>query len=117
MSNTVLRTKLQHLRSKVKFKKLIKEQDKVIIIAGRMCPVCSSMYPIYEHLDEMYDDIEIRDWDYDLKSADIIRGLPETEDFWSLPFVLYYRGGGIVHAHAGKKTSKEIKKIIEDYMQ
>ena len=110
----VLRTKLQHLRSKAKFKKLIKEYEKVIIVAGRMCPICSSMYPIFEHLDEIHDDIEIRDWDYDLKSADMIREMPETEDFWTLPFVLYFRNGEIVEAHAGKKSSSDIKKIIQD---
>ncbi|MBD3350390.1 MAG: thioredoxin [Candidatus Lokiarchaeota archaeon] len=109
----VLQTKLQHLRSKAKFKKLIKNHEKVIIIAGRMCPVCSSMYPIFERLDEIHADIEIWDWDYDLQSADVIRDLPECEDFWSLPFVIYFKNGKVAEATAGKQTANEIKKIIK----
>ena len=101
----VLYTNLEHLRSKIKFEKLIKEKKKVIIIAGRnVCSNCRSMFPIFEKISLIRKDIEIRDWDYDLNSADVIRDLPECRNFESLPFVVYFKNGQVVEATSGKQT-------------
>ena len=115
----VLQTNLKHLRSKIKLRKLLKENKDVIIIAGRdICSNCNVVINIFENIDHITKILDnskklnIFDWDYDLESADIIRDLPECEFFESLPFVIYFKNGKVINATSGRQTYKQIKEII-----
>lgn len=115
MSNPTLRTNLNHIQSKAELEKLIKENEKVIVVCGRMGPMCVPVYGIMEELEKTHSDIKFNDFLFDHPEASVIRNLPETKNFRGLPFTIYYKNGKVVKATSSIQKPKDVKNIIKEH--
>ena len=109
-----LRTNLKHLTSKKEVKEIISSKEKVVVVCGRMGPMCVPVYGVMEALREKHEDVEFRDMLFDEPDAAIIRDLPECSRFRGLPFTIYYRNGKVVKATSSIQNAKQVKSIIKD---
>ena len=112
----MLRTNLDHIQSKDELEDLIKTKEKVIVVCGRMGPMCVPVYGIMEELREKNKDINFKDMEFDHPDAAAIRNLPECQNFMGLPFTVYYRDGKVVKATSSIQSAKDVKKILKDYL-
>jgi len=110
----MLKTNLEHIETEEQLKKLIENNEKAVVCCGRMGPMCIPVYDIFEVLHEKYPDIQFRDMDFDIPVANIIKGLPECQKFWGLPFTIYYRNGKVVKATSSIQSAKQVKSVIKD---
>jgi len=110
----MLKTNLEHIETEEQLKNLIENNEKAVVCCGRMGPMCIPVYDIFEVLQEKYPDIQFRDMDFDIPVANMIKGLPECQKFWGLPFTIYYRNGKVVKATSSIQSAKQIKSVIKD---
>ena len=116
MRYPTLQTNLDHIESREQYEKILKENEKVVIVCGRMGPMCIPVYGIMEELREKYPDIKFYDMLFDLPDAEVIRNHPATRGFRGLPFTMYYRNGKVVKATSSIQEPKDVKKIIKEYL-
>ena len=110
----MLSTNLKHVETEQELKEVLENNDKVAICCGRMGPMCVPVYDIFEILREEYTDIQFLDMDFDIPVAELVKGLPECQGFWGLPFTVYYRNEKVVKATSSIQSAKEIKSVIKD---
>jgi len=110
----VLQTNLEHIENEEQLKELFKNNEQVAVCCGRMGPMCIPVYDIFEILREEYTDIKFVDMDFDIPVAVIIKGLPECQKFYGLPFTIYYSNGKVVKATSSIQSAKDVKSAIED---
>ena len=109
-----LGTNLNHIESKADLEKMIQENEKVVVVCGRMGPMCVPVYGIMEELEKTHKDIKFNDFLFDHPEAAVIRNLPETQNFRGLPFTIYYRNGKVVKATSSIQRPKNVKDIIKE---
>ena len=114
MSIMNLGTNLNHIESKAQLEELIAENEKVVVVCGRMGPMCVPVYGIMEELEKKHEDIKFNDFLFDDPEAAVIRSLPEAQNFRGLPFTIYYRNGKVVKATSSIQTPKQVKEIITE---
>jgi len=117
MSIPTLQTNLHHIQSQAELEKLISENEKVVVVCGRMGPMCVPVYGIMEALESKYSDIKFNDFLFDHPEADVIKNLPEARNFRGLPFTIYYRNGKVVKATSSIQDAKAVKNIIKDKLE
>ncbi len=61
----MLYTNLKHLESAADHKKAISENENVMVICGRMGPMCIPVYGIAEELEEEYKHVKFYDMEFD----------------------------------------------------
>ena len=112
----MLYTNLNHIESRDEFKNVIENNENVMICCGRMGPMCLPVYDVMENLEkeEDYKHITFRDMAFDSRDADVIRELPETKGFMSLPFTVYFQNGKLVHATSSIQSKEEITSILDE---
>jgi thioredoxin 1 len=113
MSYPTLQTDLHHIQSKSELEKIIQENEKVVVVCGRMGPMCVPVYGIMKALEPKHPDIKFNDFLFDNPEADVIRSLPEAQNFRGLPFTIYYRNGKVVKATSSIQEAKDVKDIIK----
>ena len=111
-----LNTNLHHIESKAELEKMIQENEKVVVVCGRMGPMCVPVYGIMEELELKHSDIKFNDMLFDHPEAAVIRSLPECRQFRGLPFTVYYRNGKVVKATSSIQDAKAVKSIIKEYL-
>lgn len=109
-----LGTNLKHIESKSELKEIIDGNEKVVVVCGRMGPMCVPVYGIMEELEKSYSDIKFNDFLFDHPEASIIRDLPEARNFRGLPFTIYYRNGKVVKATSSIQSPRQVKSIINE---
>lgn len=109
-----LGTNLNHIESKSQLKELIDSTEKVVVVCGRMGPMCVPVYGIMEELEKKHSEIKFNDFLFDHPEASIIRDLPETRNFRGLPYTIYYRNGKVVKATSSIQSPKQVKSIINE---
>jgi len=110
----MLHTNLKHVLSADEHKRLISENENVMICCGRMGPMCIPVYAAMSNLQNEYDQIIFADMEFDIPDAAVIREDPACHGFMGLPFVVYYRHGKLVHATGGIQSEDQIRAILED---
>jgi thioredoxin 1 len=110
----MLQTNLTHIESEEQLKDLIDNNEKAVVVCGRMGPMCTPVYDIMEVLQAKHSDVQFRDMDFDIPAASAIRNLPECLGFMGLPFTIYYRNGKVVKATTSIQTAQQIKSILDD---
>ncbi|OLS26356.1 MAG: hypothetical protein HeimC3_09060 [Candidatus Heimdallarchaeota archaeon LC_3] len=113
-NQTTLNTNLEHLTSKEEVKELINNNEKAVIVCGRMGPMCIPVYGIMDSLREKNQDIQFRDMLFDHPDSEIIRNLPECQTFRGLPYTVYFKNGKVVKATSSIKNAKQVKEIIKE---
>jgi thioredoxin 1 len=109
----MLYTNLKHLESAANLKKAISENENVMVICGRMGPMCIPVYGIAEELEDEYKHVKFYDMEFDNPEAHIIRSLPEVRGFMGIPFTIYYRNGQVVKATSSIQTMEQITVILD----
>lgn len=108
----MLYTNLKHLESITDYNKAISENENVMIICGRMGPMCIPVYGIAEELEDDYKHVKFFDMEFDNPISDVIRILPEVRGFMGIPFTIYYKNGKVVKATSSIQTKDQVKLIL-----
>ena len=109
----MLYTNLKHLESAADHRKAITENENVMVICGRMGPMCIPVYEIAEELEEEYRHVKFYDMEFDNPEAHVIRSLPEVRGFMGIPFTIYYKDGKVVRATSSIQTREQVKDILD----
>ena len=108
----MLYTNLKHLETAIDHKKAISENENVMVICGRMGPMCIPVYGIAEELEDEYKHVKFYDMEFDNPESSVIRNLPEVRGFMGIPFTIYYRNGNVVKATSSIQTKDQVKSIL-----
>jgi thioredoxin 1 len=108
----MLYTNLKHLESISDYNKAISENENVMIVCGRMGPMCIPVYGIAEELETEYRHLKFFDMEFDNPISDVIRSLPEVRGFMGIPFTIYYKNGKVVKATSSIQNKDQIKTIL-----
>jgi thioredoxin 1 len=109
----MLYTNLKHLESAADHQKAISENENVMVICGRMGPMCIPVYGIAEELEKEFANVKFYDMEFDNPESHVIRNLPETRGFMGIPFTIYYKNGKVVKATSSIQTRDQVKSILE----
>jgi thioredoxin 1 len=109
----MLYTNLKHLESAADLKKAISENENVMVICGRMGPMCIPVYGIAEELEDEYRHVQFYDMEFDNPESYIIRSLPEVRGFMGIPFTIYYKNGKVVKATSSIQTRDQVMTILD----
>ena len=109
----MLYTNLNHIESAKEYALIISENENVMIICGRMDPLCIPVYRIGAELENEYSHVKIYDMEYDHPESYFFHDLPEVHDLMEIPFTVYYKNGEVVKATAGIQTKLQVEAILE----
>ena len=108
----MLYTNLKHLESIADYNKAISENENVMVVCGRMGPMCIPVYGIAEELEDEYKHVKFYDMEFDNPISAVIRTLPEVRGFMGIPFTVYYKNGNVVKATSSIQTKDQVKTIL-----
>ena len=108
----MLYTNLKHLESAADHKKAISENENVMVIYGRMGPMCIPVYGIAEELEGEYRHVKFYDMEFDNPESSVIRSIPEVRGFMGIPFTIYYKNGRVVKATSIIQSKDQVKTIL-----
>lgn len=108
----MLYTNLNHIESAEQHAEIIKNNENVMVICGRMGPMCIPVYGIAEELEKEYPHVKFYDMEFDIPDAHVIRNLPEVRGFMGIPFTIYYKNGEVVKATSSIQTKDQITSIL-----
>ena len=109
----MLYTNLNHIESAAQHTKIISENENVMVICGRMGPMCIPVYGIAEELEEDYPHVKFYDMEFDNPESYVIRQLPEVRGFMGIPFTIYYRNGKVVKATSSIQSRAQVTAILD----
>jgi len=109
----MLYTNLKHIESAADHNKIISENENVMVICGRMGPMCIPVYGIAEELEEEYPHVKFHDLEFDNPESYVIRQLPEVRGFMGIPFTIYYKNGKVARATSSIQTKEQVKAILD----
>ena len=109
----MLYTNLHHINSAKEYEEVLKENENVMIICGRMGPMCIPVYGIAEELEREYTHVKFCDFEFDTPAADVIRDLPEVCGFMGIPFTIYYKNGKVVKATSSIQSMGQVRAILD----
>lgn len=109
----MLYTNLKHIESAAEHAKIIGENENVMVICGRMGPMCIPVYGIAEELEEKYPHVKFCDMEFDNPESYVIRHLPEVRGFMGIPFTIYYKNGKVVKATSSIQTKAQVTAILD----
>jgi thioredoxin 1 len=108
----MLYTNLKHLESAADHQRAISENENVMVICGRMGPMCIPVYGIAEELENEFTNVKFYDMEFDNPESHVIRNLPEVKGFMGIPFTIYYKNGKVVKATSSIQTRDQVKTIL-----
>ena len=109
----MLYTNLKHIETAADHAKVINENENVMVICGRMGPMCIPVYGIAEELEDEYKHVKFFDLEFDNPESHVIRNLPEVKGFMGIPFSIYYKNGKVAKATSGIQTRAQVKTILD----
>jgi thioredoxin 1 len=111
----MLHTNLNHIESDEDYRKVITENENVMICCGRMGPMCIPVYSTMVELRDDYPHVAFYDMEFDIPAAAQIKQLPECQGFMGLPFTVYYKHGKVVKATSSIQTPTQITDILNHH--
>jgi thioredoxin 1 len=109
----MLRTKLAHLDDPNEMKKVLQENENVMVCCGRMGPMCIPVYVGMEQLQPLCPHVKLYDQDFDGPAAGYIRRLPECARFMGLPFTIYFKNGKVAAATTSIQSKKQVADLLD----
>ena len=109
----MLYTNLKHIESAAEHAKIISENENVMVVCGRMGPMCIPVYGIAEEFEKDYSHVKFCDMEFDNPESHVIRSLPEVRGFMGIPFTVYYKNGKVVKATSSIQTRYQVKVILD----
>ncbi|MEA4917225.1 thioredoxin family protein [Proteiniphilum sp.] len=108
----MLYTNLNHIETAADHARIIEENENVMVICGRMGPMCIPVYEIAEELEDEYPHVKFFDMEFDNPESHVIRRLPEVRGFMGIPFTIYYKNGKVVKATSSIQTREQVTSIL-----
>jgi thioredoxin 1 len=108
----MLYTNLRHIETAADHAKIISENENVMVVCGRMGPMCIPVYGIAEELEDEYKHVTFCDMEFDNPESHVIRNLPEVKGFMGIPFTIYYKNGKVVKATSSIQTKAQVTTIL-----
>lgn len=108
----MLYTNLNHIETAEDHARIIGENENVMVICGRMGPMCIPVYEIAEELEDEYPHVKFFDMEFDNPESHVIRRLPEVRGFMGIPFTIYYKNGKVVKATSSIQTREQVTSIL-----
>lgn len=108
----MLYTNLKHIESAADHKRAISDNENVMIICGRMGPMCIPVYGIAEELEKEYSSVKFFDMEFDNPESYVIRSIPEVRGFMGIPFTIYYKHGKVVKATSSIQSKEQVTSIL-----
>jgi len=109
----MLYTNLKHIESADEHAKILSENENVMVICGRMGPMCIPVYGIAEEIEDEYKNVKFCDMEFDNPESNVIRQLPEVRGFMGIPFTIYYKNGKVVKATSSIQTKAQVTAILD----
>jgi len=109
----MLYTNLKHIENAAEHAKTISENENVVVVCGRMGPMCVPVYRIAEELEKEYAHVKFFDMEFDNPESQVIRTLPEVRGFTGIPFTIYYKNGQVVQATTSIQSKTQITAILD----
>jgi len=109
----MLYTNLKHIETAADHAKVISENENVMVICGRMGPMCIPVYGIAEEIEEEYKHVKFFDMEFDNPQSHVIRNIPEVKGFMGIPFTIYYKNGKVVKATSSIQTRAQVTAILD----
>lgn len=111
----MLQTGLQEIETAAELKKLISENENVMVCCGRMGPMCIPVYDVMEELEDECTNVKFAVMAFDNPEAAIIRNAPECRGFMGLPFTMYYKNGEVAHATSSIQNMQQVTGILDTH--
>ena len=111
----MLYTNLKHIESAEDHAKVLSENENVMVICGRMGPMCIPVYGIAEEIEDEYKHVKFCDMEFDNPQSAVIRNLPEVRGFMGIPFTIYYKNGKVVKATSSIQSKQQVTTILNEY--
>jgi thioredoxin 1 len=109
----MLYTNLKHIETADDHSRIINQNENVMVICGRMGPMCIPVYGIAEELQDEYKHVKFYDMEFDSPHSHVILDLPEVKNFMGIPFTIYYKKGKAVRATSSIQTREQITAILD----
>ncbi len=109
----MLYTNLKHIETAEDHAKVINQNENVMVICGRMGPMCIPVYGIAEDIEDEYKHVKFCDMEFDNPESYVIRNLPEVKGFTGIPFTIYYKNGKVVKATSSIQTKQQVTTILD----
>ena len=109
----MLYTNLKHIEKAVEHAQIISKHEHVVIVCGRMGPMCVPVYRAAEELEREYHHVKFFDMELDNPESAVIRTLPEVQGFTGVPFTIYYKNGQVVRVTTGIQSKEQITAILD----
>lgn len=109
----MLYTNLNHIETAADYAHIIEENENVMVICGRMGPMCIPVYEIAEELEDEYPHVKFYDMEFDNPESHVIRRLPEVRGFMGIPFTIYYKNGEVVKATSSIQSREQVTSILD----
>lgn len=109
----MLYTNLKHIENAEELSRVPGNNENVTMICGRMDLACVPVYRIAEELEEIYPHVHFCDVEVDNPKTAALLTMPEVLKLKSIPFVLYYKFGQVVHATSGPQSREQIISILD----
>ena len=110
---TMLYTNLKHIETAADHARITNENENVMVICGRMEPMCIPVYSIAEILESKYKHVKFFDIEFDNPESHVIRNLPDIQGLMGIPFTIYYKNSKIVKATTSVQTMEQVKAILD----
>ncbi len=110
----MLYTNLEHIETSGDFERIIRENENVVVICGRMGPLCVPVYRVMEELGNEYSHVKFFDMEYDNPEFYFFHELPEVQGLEEIPFTVFYRNNEAVKAVAGIQSKALLKEIMTE---
>jgi thioredoxin 1 len=112
----MLETNIKEIETSDELKKIVSENENVMVCCGRMGPMCIPVYDAMEELEEERDNIKFFSMAFDSPEAAPIRNAPECSTFMGLPFTVYYKNGKVVKATSSIQSMDQITENLDSYL-
>ena len=110
----MLYTNLKHIESAAEHEQIVRENEDVVVVCGRMDSMCIPVYRIAEELESRYDQVKFFDMEFDNPESQVIQNLPLVNRFMSIPFTVYYKNGKVVKATSGIQSKEQIISVLDE---
>jgi thioredoxin 1 len=108
-----LQTGLPEIETAEQLKKMQQENPNLMVVCGRMGPMCIPVYDVMEEIEGEYPHEKFAVMAFDSPEAGIIRNDPACRGFMGLPFTMYYKNGEVAHATTSIQNRQQITEILK----
>ncbi len=109
----MLYTNLKHIETAEDHVNVLSENENVVVICGRMGPMCIPVYGVAEAIEDDYKHVKFYDMEFDNPESHVIRNLPEVNGFMGIPFTIYYKDGKVIRATSGIQSKAQVQAILD----